>query len=60
MLWPSCYLQVEELVDELVDKDVNYTVQHILDSVYLPQKLQDTVNSQRKQLDAVRINLHNT
>jgi hypothetical protein len=60
MLRPSHYLQVEELVDELVDKDVNYIVQDILDNVYLPQTLQDTVNSQRKQLDAVRVNLHNT
>jgi len=53
-------LQVEELVDELVDRDVDNIVQDILDNVYMPQKLQDTVNSQREQLDAVRINLHNT
>ena len=52
-------LQVEDLVDELVERDVDYTVQDILDTVYLPQKLQDTVNSQRKQLDSIRINLHN-
>jgi len=56
----SCYLQVEELVDELVDRDVDSTVQDILDNVYMPQKLQDTVNSQREQLDSVRISLHNT
>lgn len=47
-------------MDELVDKDVDDIVQDILDTVYMPQKLQDTVNSQREQLDSVRINLHNT
>jgi len=52
--------KIEELVDELVERDVDDTVQDILDTVYMPQKLQETVNSQRRQLDSVRINLHNT
>jgi len=52
--------KIEELVDELVDRDVDDMVQEILDNFYIPQKLQDTVNNQRRQLDSVRINLHNT